>query len=102
MRAQTAQARTQVELAQLQYLLPRLKGLWTHLERQRGGIGMRGPGEKEIETDRRVINDKIAKLKSAKASDPNPFVIGNDRYLKMWNIVSECIQAEISRRDGPN
>lgn len=62
-RAQTAQARTQVELAQLQYLLPRLKGLWTHLERQRGGIGMRGPGEKEIETDRRVINDKIAKLK---------------------------------------
>ncbi|HNF49008.1 MAG TPA: GTPase HflX [Chitinophagales bacterium] len=63
MRAQTAQARSQVELAQLQYLLPRLKGLWTHLERQRGGIGMRGPGEKEIETDRRVINDKIAKLK---------------------------------------
>jgi len=63
MRAQTAQARTQVELAQMQYLLPRLKGLWTHLERQRGGIGMRGPGEKEIETDRRVINDKIAKLK---------------------------------------
>ena len=62
-RAKTAQARTQVELAQLQYLLPRLKGLWTHLERQRGGIGMRGPGEKEIETDRRVINDKIAKLK---------------------------------------
>jgi GTP-binding protein HflX len=62
-RAQTAQARTQVELAQLQYLLPRLKGLWTHLERQRGGIGMRGPGEKEIETDRRVINDRIAKLK---------------------------------------
>lgn len=63
MRAQTSQARAQVELAQLQYLLPRLKGLWTHLERQRGGIGMRGPGEKEIETDRRVINDKIAKLK---------------------------------------
>jgi len=63
MRAQTAQARTQVELAQLQYLLPRLKGLWTHLERQRGGIGMRGPGEKEIETDRRVINDKVARLK---------------------------------------
>jgi len=62
-RAKTAQARTQVELAQLQYLLPRLKGLWTHLERQRGGIGMRGPGEKEIETDRRVIHDKIAKLK---------------------------------------
>jgi len=62
-RAQTAQARTQVELAQIQYLLPRLKGLWTHLERQRGGIGMRGPGEKEIETDRRIINDKIRLLK---------------------------------------
>jgi len=63
-RAQTAQARTQVELAQLQYLLPRLRGLWTHLERQRGGIGMRGPGEKEIETDRRIIRDKISVLKT--------------------------------------
>jgi len=63
-RAQTAQAKTQVELAQMQYLLPRLRGLWTHLERQRGGIGMRGPGEMEIETDRRIIRDKIAKLKS--------------------------------------
>lgn len=62
-RAQTAQAKTQVELAQMQYLLPRLRGLWTHLERQRGGIGMRGPGEKEIETDRRIIRDKIALLK---------------------------------------
>lgn len=62
-RAQTAQAKTQVELAQMQYLLPRLRGLWTHLERQRGGIGMRGPGEKEIETDRRIVRDKIAKLK---------------------------------------
>ena len=62
-RAQTAQARTQVELAQMQYLLPRLKGLWSHLERQRGGIGMRGPGEQEIETDRRIIRDKIAFLK---------------------------------------
>lgn len=62
-RAQTAQARTQVELAQMQYLLPRLRGLWTHLERQRGGIGMRGPGEKEIETDRRIIRDKIGLLK---------------------------------------
>ena len=61
-RAQTAQARTQVELAQMQYLLPRLRGLWTHLERQRGGIGMRGPGEKEIETDRRIVRDVIAKL----------------------------------------
>ena len=62
-RAQTAQARTQVELAQMQYLLPRLRGLWTHLERQRGGIGMRGPGEMEIETDRRIIRDKISLLK---------------------------------------
>ena len=62
-RAQTSQAKTQVELAQMQYLLPRLRGLWTHLERQKGGIGMRGPGEKEIETDRRIIRDKISKLK---------------------------------------
>ncbi|MEO0731218.1 MAG: GTPase HflX [Bacteroidota bacterium] len=62
-RAQTAQAKTQVELAQMQYLLPRLRGLWTHLERQRGGIGMRGPGETEIETDRRIVRDKISKLK---------------------------------------
>ena len=62
-RAQTAQAKTQVELAQMQYLLPRLRGMWTHLERQRGGIGMRGPGEKEIETDRRIVRDKIALLK---------------------------------------
>lgn len=62
-RAQTAQARIQVELAQTQYLLPRLRGLWTHLERQKGGIGMRGPGEQEIETDRRIVRDKIAFLK---------------------------------------
>lgn len=62
-RAQTAQAQTQVELAQMQYLLPRLRGLWTHLERQKGGIGMRGPGEKEIETDRRIVRDIVSKLK---------------------------------------
>ena len=62
-RARTAQARTQVELAQYQYLLPRLTRMWTHLEKQRGGIGMRGPGETEIETDRRVIRDKLSKLK---------------------------------------
>ena len=62
-RAQTSNARTQVELAQYEYLLPRLKGLWTHLERQRGGIGMRGPGETEIETDRRIVRDKISLLK---------------------------------------
>ena len=63
-RAQTAQARAQVELAQMQYLLPRLRGLWSHLERQKGGIGMRGPGEKEIETDRRLVRDKISYLKN--------------------------------------
>lgn len=62
-RAQTLQARTQVELAQTQYLLPRLRGMWEHLDRIKGGIGMRGAGEKEIETDRRVMRDKIAKLK---------------------------------------
>lgn len=63
-RAQTSYARTQVELAQCEYLLPRLKGMWTHLERQKGGIGMRGPGETEIETDRRIVRDKIALLKN--------------------------------------
>ena len=63
-RAQTAQARTQVELAQYEYLLPRLTRMWTHLERQKGGIGMRGPGETQIETDRRIIKDKIALLKN--------------------------------------
>lgn len=63
-RARTAQAKAQVELAQFQYLYPRLRGMWTHLERQQGGIGMRGPGEKEIETDRRIVKDKIALLKT--------------------------------------
>jgi GTPase len=63
-RARTAHARTQVELAQYQYLLPRLTGLWTHLERQRGGIGLRGPGETEIETDRRIVRDRISLLKT--------------------------------------
>lgn len=62
-RAKTAQAKTQVELAQLQYLLPRLTGMWTHLQKQKGGIGMKGPGEKEIETDRRLIRTRISKLK---------------------------------------
>jgi len=62
-RAKTSYARTQVELAQYQYLLPRLSGMWTHLERQRGGIGMRGPGETEIETDRRIVRDRISLLK---------------------------------------
>ena len=63
MRARTAQAKTQVELAQYQYVLPRLTRLWTHLSKQRGGIGNRGPGEKELETDRRIVNDRIAFLK---------------------------------------
>ena len=67
-RAQTANAKTQVELAQYQYLLPRLTRMWTHLERQRGGIGMRGPGETQIETDRRIILDKISRLKDELAS----------------------------------
>ncbi len=63
-RAQTAQAKTQVELAQMKYLLPRLRGLWTHLERQRGGIGMRGPGETQIETDRRLVQYRIKSLEA--------------------------------------
>ncbi|MFW6389020.1 MAG: GTPase HflX, partial [Marinilabiliaceae bacterium] len=63
-RARSAHAKTQVELAQYQYLMPRLTRMWTHLERQRGGIGTRGPGEKEIETDRRIIRDKITRLKN--------------------------------------
>lgn len=64
LRARSANARTQVELAQYQYLLPRLAGMWTHLERQKGGIGLKGPGEREIETDRRIIRDRIALLKN--------------------------------------
>lgn len=67
-RAQTAQARTQVELAQYQYILPRLKGMWKHLERQGGGIGTRGPGETEIETDRRIVKDKISLLRKRLAA----------------------------------
>lgn len=67
-RAKTSYARTQVELAQYEYLLPRLAGMWTHLERQRGGIGMRGPGETEIETDRRIVRDRISLLKKKLAT----------------------------------
>ncbi len=63
MRAKTAQAKTQVELAQYQYVYPRLTRMWTHLSKQKGGVGMRGPGEKELETDRRIINDRISLLK---------------------------------------
>ena len=67
-RARTAHAKTQVELAQYQYLLPRLTNMWTHLQKQKGGIGMKGPGEKEIETDRRIIRDRIALLKKELAA----------------------------------
>ena len=78
-RAQTATARTQVELAQYQYLLPRLTRMWTHLERQRGGIGMRGPGETQIETDRRIILDKISRLKEELKS------IDRQKYIQRKN-----------------
>ncbi len=71
-RAKTAYAKTQVELAQYEYLLPRLAGMWTHLERQQGGIGMRGPGETEIETDRRIIRTKIALLKGSAGKNRPP------------------------------
>ena len=70
-RARTAQAKVQVELAQYQYLLPRLKGMWKHLERQGGGIGTRGPGETEIETDRRIVKDKISLLRKRLAEIDN-------------------------------
>jgi len=79
-RAQTSYARTQVELAQCEYLLPRLRGMWTHLERQKGGIGMRGPGETEIETDRRIVRDKISLLrKRIKAIDKQMAVQRSNR-----------------------
>ena len=79
-RAKTAQARTQVELAQYQYILPRLRGMWKHLERQEGAIGTRGPGEKEIETDRRIIRDKITFLrKRLKEIDKQAFTQRKDR-----------------------
>ena len=79
-RAKTAQARTQVELAQYQYILPRLRGMWKHLERQEGAIGSRGPGEKEIETDRRIIRDKITFLrKRLKEIDKQAFTQRKDR-----------------------
>ena len=79
-RAKTAQAKTQVELAQYQYLLPRLKGMWKHLERQGGGIGTRGPGETEIETDRRIVKEKIALLKKRLGEiDKQSFIQRKDR-----------------------
>ena len=86
-RAKTAQAKAQVELAQLQYFLPRLRGLWTHLERQKGGIGMRGPGEKEIETHRRIIRHKISLLKKKleKKAQENPAFVQTHPLLKMYH-----------------
>ncbi|MBQ7691280.1 MAG: GTPase HflX [Muribaculaceae bacterium] len=85
-RAQTANAKMQVELAQYQYLLPRLTGLWTHLERQRGGIGMRGPGETQIETDRRIIKTKIALLKQRLADYDKQKVIQRKNRGKLTRI----------------
>ena len=85
-RAQTANAKMQVELAQYQYLLPRLTGLWTHLERQRGGIGMRGPGETQIETDRRIIKTKIALLKQRLADLDKQKVIQRKNRGKLTRV----------------
>lgn len=84
--ARTAHARTQVELAQYQYLLPRLTGMWTHLSKQRGGVGMRGPGEKEIETDRRVIHDKITLLKSKLAEIDKQKVLQRKNRISMVRV----------------
>ena len=85
-RAQTANAKMQVELAQYQYLLPRLTGMWTHLERQRGGIGMRGPGEEQIETDRRIVKTKIALLKQKLAAWDKQKVIQRKNRGKLTRI----------------
>jgi len=85
-RAQTAHARTQVELAQYQYLLPRLTRMWTHLERQRGGIGLRGPGETEIETDRRIIRDKISRLKEQLSRIDQQMVLQRKNRGKMVRV----------------
>jgi len=85
-RAQTAHAKTQVELAQYQYLLPRLTRMWTHLERQKGGIGLRGPGETEIETDRRIIRDKITRLKGQLAKIDRQMVLQRKNRSKMVRV----------------
>lgn len=85
-RAKTSYARTQVELAQCQYLLPRLKGMWTHLERQKGGIGMRGPGETEIETDRRIVRDKITLLKEKIAKIDKQMAVQRGNRGKMVRV----------------
>jgi len=85
-RAQTAHAKTQVELAQYQYLLPRLTRMWTHLERQRGGIGLRGPGETEIETDRRIIRNRISKLKVQLAKIDKQMVVQRKNRGKLVRV----------------
>lgn len=85
-RAQTAHAKTQVELAQYQYLLPRLTRMWTHLERQRGGIGLRGPGETEIETDRRIIRDRISKLKDQLTKIDKQMMVQRKNRAKMVRV----------------
>ena len=85
-RAQTSSAKTQVELAQHEYLLPRLTRLWTHLDKQKGGIGMRGPGETEIETDRRIIRDKIALLKKKLVSIDKQMAVQRKNRGKMVRI----------------
>ncbi len=85
-RARTAHAKVQVELAQYEYLLPRLTRMWTHLERQRGGIGMRGPGETEIETDRRIIRDKIARLKQQLQKIDKQMVVQRKNRSKMVQV----------------
>ena len=86
-RARTAEAKAQVELAQYQYLLPRLTGMWTHLERQKGGIGLRGPGESEIETDRRIIRDKITRLKEQLAKIDKQMVTQRKNRGKLVRVV---------------
>ncbi len=86
-RAQTSYARTQVELAQCEYLLPRLKGMWTHLERQKGGIGMRGPGETEIETDRRIVRDRISLLKAKIKTIDKQMAVQRGNRGKMVRVV---------------
>ncbi len=106
-RAKTAQARTQVELAQYQYILPRLRGMWSHLERQGGGIGSRGPGETEIETDRRIVRDKITLLRKKLAEiDKQAFTQRKDRgeFIRValvgyTNVGKSTIMNLLSKRD---
>ncbi|MCX8473518.1 MAG: GTPase HflX [Sediminibacterium sp.] len=106
-RAQTAQAKVQVELAQYQYLLPRLKGFWSHLERQGGGIGTRGPGETEIETDRRIVKDKISLLKKQlEQIDKQSFIQRKERnaYIRVslvgyTNVGKSTLMNTLSKSD---